>query len=174
MAISSKLLNPGETLVVSSRQHPKALFVPILALVFFLAVGVVLQVVLPDGDAGTWASRVVWVLCALAIIWFVLRPFLDWMTTVYGVTDRRLITRRGILTRKGHDIPLSRISDLSIEINLIDRPFGCGSLIVTDASTFGEVRLNDIPRVEETQRRINELLHALDGRGAPHPRSEGV
>ena len=174
MAISQKLLNPGETLVVSCRQHPKALFVPILALVFFLAIGVVVQVVTGDSDAAVWTSRIVWILCALGILWFTVRPFFTWMTTVYGVTDRRLITRRGIITRRGHDIPLSRISDLSIEINLIDRPFGCGSLVVTDASTFGEVRLNDIPRVEETQRQINDLLHNLDGRGAPHPRTEGV
>ncbi|KAA1421103.1 PH domain-containing protein [Nocardioides humilatus] len=174
MAISSKLLNPGEKLVVSCRQHPKALFGPILALVFFLAVGVALQVVLgTDSDATLWTSRVVWIICAVGILWFTVRPFFDWLTTVYGVTDRRLITRRGILTRQGHDIPLSRISDLSIEINLIDRPFGCGSLVVTDASTFGVVRLNDIPQVEATQRQINELLHALDGRGH-NPRTEGV
>jgi membrane protein YdbS with pleckstrin-like domain len=174
VAISSKLLNPGENLVVSCRQHPKALFGPILALVVLLAIGVAVQVLVGDGDAATWAARIVWILCAVGIVWFTVRPFFTWLTTVYGVTDRRLITRRGILTRRGHDIPLSRISDLSIEINLLDRPFGCGSLIVTDASTFGEVRLNDIPRVEATQRQINDLLHSLDGRGAPHPRSEGV
>jgi len=174
VAIPEKLLNPGENLVVSCRQHPKALFGPILALVVFLAIGVAIQVIIGDGDAATWTARVVWVLCAAGIVWFTLRPFLTWLTTVYGVTDRRLITRRGIITRHGHDIPLARISDLSIEINLIDRPFGCGSLVVTDASTFGEVRLNDIPHVEATQRQINELLHALD-RGAPPRRAdEGV
>ena len=61
MAISEKLLNPGEKLIVSTRQHPKALFVPILALVVLLASGVAVQVVLGDGDAATWGSRIVWV-----------------------------------------------------------------------------------------------------------------
>ncbi|KAA1427151.1 PH domain-containing protein [Nocardioides antri] len=176
MAISEKLLNPGEKLIISARQHPKALFGPILALVAFLAIGVAIQVLLGDeGDAATWTTRIVWVLCGLGILWFTVRPFLDWLTTVHGVTDRRLITRRGIITRRGHDIPLARISDIQMEINLIDRPFGCGSLVITDASTFGEVRLNDIPRVEATQRQINELLHGLHG-GAGQPRraDEGV
>jgi uncharacterized membrane protein YdbT with pleckstrin-like domain len=174
VAISEKLLNPGERLVVSCRQHPKALFVPILALVVLLAIGVAVQVVLDDGDAATWASRIVWVLCGLGILWFTVRPFLTWLTTVHGITDRRLITRRGILTRKGHDIPLARISDVQMEINLIDRPFGCGTLVISDASTFGEVRLNDIPHVEATQRQMNELLHTIHGGQAPRRADEGV
>lgn len=173
MAISKKLLNPGETLVISCRQHPKALFGPILALVFFLAVGVAAQVLL-DAD-WHWLELTVWVLCLLAILWWTVRPVLVWLTTVDGITDRRLITRHGILTRKGHDIPLARISDVSIEINLTDRLFGCGSLIITDASTFGEVRLDDIPHVEETQLKLNELLHQLHGGPATAPRAdEGV
>ncbi len=170
MAISQKLLNPGESLIISTRQHPKALFVPILALVVFLAVGVTAQVLI-DVD---WLTLAIWALCAIAILWWTVRPFFVWLTTVHGVSDRRLITRRGIITRRGHDIPLARISDLSIEINLIDRPFGCGSLIITDASTFGEVRLNDIPHVEETQRRINELLHGLHQGPGARRADEGV
>ncbi len=175
MAISEKLLNPGEKLTISTRQHPKALFVPILALVVLLAIGVAVQATLGDGDGAKWGSRIVWVLCALGILWFTVRPFLVWLTTVHGVTDRRLITQRGIITRKGHDIPLARISDIQMEINLIDRPFGCGTLVITDASTFGEVRLNDIPHIEATQRQINELLHAIHGGNIASGRAdEGV
>ncbi len=174
MAISEKLLNPGEKLIISTRQHPKALFAPILWLVVFLAIGVAGQVILGDGDAAKWTSRGVWVVCVLGILWFTVRPFLDWLTTVHGVTDRRLITRRGIITRRGHDVPLARISDIQMEIHLLDRPFGCGSLVVTDASTFGNVRLNDVPHVEATQRQINELLHSLHGGAAARPADEGV
>lgn len=159
MAISQKLLNPGETLVFSAREHPKALFGPIFALLVFLAVGVAAQVVLGDGDVATWTSRIVWVLCAVAILWWTVRPFLTWLTTVHGVTNRRVITRWGIITRRGHDIPLARISDISIEINLLDRPFGCGTLLIDDSSANGDVKLRDIPKVEEAQRQINELLH---------------
>ena len=85
-------------------------------------------------------TKVVWILVGVAILWFVVRPFLLWLTAVHAVTDRRIITRWGIITRRGHDIPLKRVSDVSIEINLIDRPFGCGTLIITDASTNGAVR----------------------------------
>jgi uncharacterized membrane protein YdbT with pleckstrin-like domain len=167
VAISQKLLNPGETLHIATRQHPKALFMPIVALVVFLAIGVAAQSLL---DGPDWLVLAVWVLCALAILWWTVRPFLVWLTTVHGVTDRRIITRWGIITRRGRDIPLARISDIHVEINLSDRLFGCGSLVVTDPSTTGDVRLHDIPHVEETQRRINELHHNLHQRRA----DEGV
>ena len=81
------------------------------------------------------------------------------MTASYTITDRRLITRNGILTRRGHDIPLARISDVAYEMGVIDRMLGCGTLIISDASTHGRVLLHDIPQVEDTQRQLNVLLH---------------
>jgi membrane protein YdbS with pleckstrin-like domain len=168
VAISEKLLNEGEKVLVSMRQHPKALFPAVFALVLLLAVGVAVQTLI---DQET-VSLVVWVIVALGVVWWVIRPFLLWLTSVHAVTDRRIITRWGIVTRRGHDIPLKRVSDLSIEINLIDRPFGCGTLIITNASTDGEVHLHDIPRVEQTKLLIHNLVNNVQ---EPLPRTdEGV
>lgn len=168
MAISKKLLNEGEKVLVSMRQHPKALFPAVFALVVLLAVGVAVQQLI---DQET-VTLVAWVLVAIGVLWFVVRPFLLWLTSVHAITDRRIITRWGIVTRRGHDIPLKRVSDLSIEINLIDRPFGCGTLIITNASTDGEVHLHDIPRVEQTKLLIHNLVNDIE---EPRPRAdEGV
>ncbi len=168
MAISQKLLNPGERLILSCRQHPKALFGPAALLVVLLVIGVAVQVAV-DGRVLHW---IVWLLVLVGAVWFVAPPALRWFATVYGFTDRRIITRHGILTRRGHDIPMSRVSDIEIEINLTDRLFGCGSLLISDASTNGTTRLNDIPHVEDVQRRLAELLHQL-GQGAPAVEREG-
>ncbi|MEN8674841.1 MAG: PH domain-containing protein [Nocardioides sp.] len=157
--ISQKLLNPGEKIVVSTRTHPKALILPILTLVVLLAAGVVFSVLVDNGTA----RLVAWLLVLLLVLWRVLWPFLDWLTSSYTITDRRLITRNGILTRRGHDIPLGRISDVAYELDLIDRVLGCGTLVISDASTHGQVLVYDIPQVEATQRKLNELLHGLHG-----------
>ena len=93
MAISKKLLNPGERLIISTRQHPKALFLPILALIVFLAVGVAAESYLDDDGFQQVLGYIVWVLVLLGVLWFSLRPFLVWATTVHAFTDRRLITR---------------------------------------------------------------------------------
>ena len=158
MAISQKLLNDGETVVISTRTHPKALLVPVLALVLLLAVGVAAQTVVDQHVV----TLVVWVLVAIGVVWWVLRPLVVWASASYTFTDRRLSTRTGVLTRRGHDIPLSRISDVASELGLVDRMLGCGTLIISDASTHGSVRLPDIPHVEDTQRRLNLLLSDLD------------
>ncbi|GAA2135488.1 PH domain-containing protein [Nocardioides koreensis] len=161
MAISQKLLNDGETVVISTRTHPKALLVPVLALVVLLAIGVAVQTVV---DQHT-VTLVVWALVGGGTVRWVLRPWLVWASASYTFTDRRLITRTGVLTRRGHDIPLSRISDVASELGLVDRVLGCGTLVISDASTHGSVRLPDIPHVEDTQRRLNLLLSERDHAG---------
>lgn len=167
MAIDKDLLNPGETIVISTRTHPKALILPILALVVLLAVGVFVQTAIDERIV----SLVVWVIVAVGVIWFVLRPFLIWLTATYAITTRRLITRHGVITRRGHDIPLTRISDVAYEKDLIDRLLGCGTLIISDASTHGQVALPDIPRIEKVQRDLSDLLHEIQSEDA---RDEGV
>jgi len=159
VAISQKLLNPGESVVISTRTHPKVILLPILTLVVLLAIAVAFMNYVDNNPS----RLVVWGLVALGVLWFVVRPVLVWLTASYTITSRRLITRQGVITRTGHDIPLTRISDVAYELHLIDRLLGCGTLVISDASTHGQVLLPDIPRVEETQRRLNELLHTLHG-----------
>jgi uncharacterized membrane protein YdbT with pleckstrin-like domain len=108
---------------------------------------------------------------AIGILWFFVRRVLLWLTATYTVTTRRLITRHGVITRRGHDIPLIRVSDVAYERDLVDRLLGCGTLVISDASTHGQVALPDIPRIEDTHRRIQQLLHDLH---TPDGRDEGA
>jgi membrane protein YdbS with pleckstrin-like domain len=157
VAINPKLLNEGESVVWSTRTHVKALFVPALVLVVAAGVGGYLSS-LPDNHRNVWLT-VIWVVAGLAIVVYSIWPFLKWFTTTYTVTNRRLTTHSGVLTRTGHDIPLARISDVSYEKGLLDRLLGCGTLVISDASEQGRVALRDVPRVERLQLRISDLLY---------------
>ena len=117
MAISSKLLNAGEVVVIDTRTHVKALILPIFWLVVLLAVGTFSEVTL-DSRNLRW---VVWALVLAVIVWLVLKPLVIWATASYTFTDRRLITRSGVIVRRGHDMPLARISDIAYEFGPIDR-----------------------------------------------------
>jgi uncharacterized membrane protein YdbT with pleckstrin-like domain len=102
---------------------------------------------------------VVGVVAVGVLVWLVLRPFLRWYTTTYTFTDRRFMQRTGFIAKEGRTIPLNRISGVDFEIGVVDRLFGCGTLVVSDASELGRVALTDIPRVEEVQRLVAEELH---------------
>ena len=164
MAISPKLLNEGEHVVVSTRTHPKALLLPLLVLVVTLGVAAFVTR-LGDGGAADLMHLVAWVLAAIVILWWVVRPAVDWVTTTYTFTNRRFMKRSGLIAKEGRTIPLNRISGVDFEIGLVDRLFGCGTLVVTDASELGRVELDDIPRVEQVQLKVAEELHLLHGRG---------
>ena len=106
-------------------------------------------------------------LAAALLFWFVVRPVVDWITTTYTFTNRRFVKRTGFIAREGRTIPLNRISGVDFEIGVIDRVFGCGTLVVSDASEQGRVLLYDIPKVEHVQKLVADELHRLStgGRG---------
>jgi uncharacterized membrane protein YdbT with pleckstrin-like domain len=173
VAINPKLLNEGESVVVSTRTHPKVLLVPLIALVVVLAVAVFLNT-LGSGDAAGIMHLVVWILAALAIFWFVVRPVVRWATTTYTFTNRRFMKRSGFIAKEGRTIPLNRISGVDFEIGVIDRLFGCGTLVVTDASEHGHVLLHDIPRVEHVQKTVSAELDRAAGGRTPHRADDGT
>jgi uncharacterized membrane protein YdbT with pleckstrin-like domain len=160
VAISSKLLNEGEHVVVSTRTHPKVLILPLLIFLVLVALGAFLSN-LGDGDAAHVMHLVVWVIIALAVLWLTVRPIITWATTTYTFTNRRFLKRSGLVAKEGRTIPLNRISGVDFEMGVVDRMFGCGTLVVSDASTDGRVELEDIPKVEQVQLRVAEELHRL-------------
>ena len=160
MTFPDRLLNQGEHVVVTTRTHPKALIWPILT-----GIVVVVLLLLALGALGEAAATplkvVVWVVAAALLGWFVLRPVVTWATTSYTFTNRRFVKRSGFIAREGRTIPLNRISGVDFEVGVLDRIFGCGTLVVSDASEQGRVELYDIPKVEEVQLLVADELHRL-------------
>ena len=161
--ISRRLLNEGEHVVVSMRTHWKALILPTLVAVLCVVAAALVAAL----DVVAAVRYVGWVVLLVVFVWWAVTPYLRWGTSSYTLTSRRLITRHGIFTRTGHDIPLNRISDVSYEHGIIDRMLGCGTLIISDASTHGRVVLPDVPDVEESQLKLSNLLFGAPG---DHPR----
>jgi uncharacterized membrane protein YdbT with pleckstrin-like domain len=155
VAINQKRLGEGEEVVFSSRTHVKVLFVPVVVLLLTAAVAGFLTS-LTDDRVLLW---VIWIVAAALVLVFCVWPFLEWLAATYTVTNRRLTTHRGVINRTGHDIPLSRISDVTYEKGLTDRMLGCGTLRVSDASDQGAIELPDVPKVEQLQLLLAEQLY---------------
>jgi uncharacterized membrane protein YdbT with pleckstrin-like domain len=166
VAFPSRLLNDGEHVVVHTRTHAKAMLVPALLLIVIAFGTGLLYSMLPDqGSARLLVQAVFWGVAALLIVVWVGKPFARWMTTTYTFTNRRFISRSGFVAKKGRTIPLNRISGVDYDIGVVDRVFGCGTLVVTDASESGSVLLHDIPHVERVQLQVSEELHRLSAGG---------
>lgn len=163
--IPKKLLGEGEEVEMAMRPHWKEMIGPVVVLLVVSPVATYLATVVPDGSAQTWLRLAVMAVAVIVLLRWVLWPFLVWLTTAYVITDRRLITRVGVIARLGRDMPLSRVNDVTFEhSNLFERMLGCGTLTVESAGERGQLVLRDVPRVEEVQRDVYRLAEADEER----------
>lgn len=164
MSLPSKLLGNGEAVVLHLRRHWRVLVGPVLVLLV-LAAALGAGVALIPREWRPWADIALGIMVLILFCWFVLTPLLRWRTTTYTFTNRRIITRSGIFTTVGHDLPLARINDMSYERSFIDKLFGSGTLVLQTAAD-DPLSLTKIPDVERVHVEMTELLfgsHELSG-----------
>ena len=150
-------LPPDEQAVLVLRPHWKTLIRPLLLAVVVVALAFVGELI-PSGKDATAVRLVIAVVAILVLMVWLAVPVLRWRTTVYELTTKRLRMREGIVTRRGRDIPLVRINDVSFEKGLLDRLLGAGRLVVESAGEHGQILLNDIPHVEQVQGTLFQLV----------------
>lgn len=160
MGFPKKMLAEGEALVLELRPHVKRLLGPAVLLLVVAPVASLVAAFVPDGSMQGWVRGAVGLAALLVLLRWSVWPFLVWWNTVYIITDRRLIMRQGVLTRRGHDMPLTRLNDITFSHTLLDRLLGCGDLIVESAGERGQVVLDDVPRIEQVQRTLYRLSDA--------------
>ena len=121
MAYPRRLLADGEHVDIELHTHWKALIGPVIALLVIFPLGSYAAARIPSGSSQTGARLVILAAGVIALIWLTVLPVLRWLTTVYVLTDHRLILRKGIIARSGRDIPLARINDVSFSHTAFER-----------------------------------------------------
>jgi uncharacterized membrane protein YdbT with pleckstrin-like domain len=167
MGFPQRLLAEDERLVLVLRRHIKALFVPFLIFVVVVAAAVTLALVAPTGGAQPWILGLIVFVAGVILAKWVFWPFLVWRYTLHVITTRRLILRSGVFNRQGHDMPLTRLNDVSFQHTFWERLLGCGTLVVESAGERGQLTLTDIPKVELVQRTLYRLSDEVRGRRGP-------
>jgi membrane protein YdbS with pleckstrin-like domain len=150
VAYPDDLLSEQEHVVVHSHPHFKMLIFPTLGFLVTLGAGSWLAILAKDAGSpwNTVGLIAIAVVALVLIVWLFLAPLVRWRTTHFIVTTDRLIAREGVLKRTGIDIPMGRINSVQFEHDLLDRVFGCGTLIIESASAE-PLRFEDIPHVEK-------------------------
>lgn len=173
--MASPNLGGDETLVAQLRTHKKILVPPSTLALLLIAAAVAAPIYLPRWVDYEWAvPAALGLLAALALVWVVV-PILRWRFATYTITTARVTVRRGILYRHHRDIPVHRITQVSCERGIIDRVFGCGTLILFDAASApaaagGGTRFHDVPRVAQVEDALNDLIYS--SHSDPQPESD--
>lgn len=155
MPYPRKLLNAGEEIVLETRPNWSLLAGPVLLGVLVLAALVVI-LVLTANSLPLWVGAVFGVVF-LADIVYVLSHYLSWRATLLVITTNRVVYRTGIFTRRGREIPIDRVQDVSFSQSLFERLVGAGSLTVESAGEHGQEPFPDVSHPERVQSTINRL-----------------
>ena len=171
MGYPDNVLAGDEQVVLHRHPHWKRLIGPVTVLILASAAASFGCAVVNSTSWDPTAKRVVfWVIGAIWLVligWLTLLPFLNWLTTHFVITDRRVMFRHGLLGRSGIDIPLARINSVEFRHRLTDRILRTGTLIVESASQ-DPLEFYDIPRVEQVHALLyHEVFDTLGSEESP-------
>jgi uncharacterized membrane protein YdbT with pleckstrin-like domain len=153
-----KLLADDEEVVRHLHPHWVTLFWPIVAFLVVVGGASYGAALVPDGPRQGMVRLVVAGFAVLLLARAVVRPVLRWRTTHYVVTTHRLLFREGILARRGRDIGLSRITDVSYCQTLWERLISSGTLTIESAGDGGATVLRRIPDSEGVQQLLAHMV----------------
>ena len=160
MAYPTKLLGNDEQVQFELRPAWKTLIWPIIWFIIIVGLFGFLMGQVRSWFDGVTGDFMVWGLVFVAIVALVvlvIRPVLFWWTTQYVFTNRRIIIRTGIVARRGRDMPLSKVNDVSFDHSVWERMLNCGTLMIESAAENGQLIIENIPNVENVQREVYRL-----------------
>ena len=168
MGFPENVLARGERVERDLHPHWLTVVLPTALGLLLAAACVLVAAVTPDDEVGNriqWVAIIVLVVIAIPAV---VVPYLRWRTTHYVITSHRVMVRRGILTKNGKDITLSKITDVSFQQTVLDRLIRSGSLHIESAGDSPDENLANIPRSNEVQQLINRLIDEDDLRRRRH------
>jgi uncharacterized membrane protein YdbT with pleckstrin-like domain len=153
-----KVLADDEEVVRHLHPHWLTVFWPIVWLLLIVGLASFGAAAIPVGrQQGMYRLAVVGV-ALLLILYLVVRPLLVWRCTHYVITTHRVLFRQGVLARRGRDIALSRITDVSYRQTLWERIVSSGTVTIESAGEGGATVLERIPDSDGVQQLLNHMI----------------
>ena len=156
MPYPDKLLADDEEVVAHLHPHALAVFWPVVRLLLVTGAASFGAALVPGGDLQRPLRLAVVAVALVLVLASVVAPLLRWRSTHYVVTTHRVLHRCGVLTRRGRDVALARITDVSSTQTLWERVIRAGTLSITSAGE-GATVLRRVPGCE----RVQTLLHHM-------------
>jgi membrane protein YdbS with pleckstrin-like domain len=163
-------LGEDEQYVLRLRRHCYTLTGPALVLLICAGGGAFLIGTVPDTGEHHLLRLLIGAAVALVALRWAVWPFLNWYATSWLLTTRRLIVCEGVLSQRGTDIPLGRITGVGSTRSLLQRLCGAGRLSIVFAGGYaaeiypagqpghGLLVLDDLPLLHEVQPLLGRLV----------------
>jgi uncharacterized membrane protein YdbT with pleckstrin-like domain len=158
VAFPENILTEDEHVAMHLHPHWREMLRPVLVLLLGIAAVVVGFRLLPDTDTGQITLYVIGAVALVLVLVLTVWPWISWRTRHYVFTNERVILQYGIFRRERRDIPLHRVNDHTMNQTLVDRMFGCGTLVIESAGERGQTTLRDVPKVQRVQSLLYELV----------------
>ena len=145
-------LKDNEKLAFKSSQSIKSLFFwsfifGFIGLVLVLLKGFV--IIMGVSPTGYNLYLIYW----SVLLFFVIKNLITYFTTEYGITNTRVISKRGLIRRDIEEINLSSIESINVNQSIIGRILNYGTIIVSGRGT-SKVIFKDIDNVVEVRKLI--------------------
>jgi membrane protein YdbS with pleckstrin-like domain len=112
---------------------------------------------------GHWIFGVLLLPVGLGLI-FIIYAILDKRTRVYTHTNRKVMARVGIISRKTHEVAIRDIRSINMNQGIIERIFGLGSIRIGSAGTGGvEVEFKGVTNPGSIRDAVRETKDEVDG-----------
>ncbi len=159
MAYPDNLLVQGERVIVNKRPHWKVLILPTILFIVIIGAGAALAAFINNRqwENASWAYYAIVAVAVVALIIFVLVPFIRWRTEHFVITNHHVFFRSGLLRRREHQIPLGQIANMETEVTFWGRLMGYGSLIV-ESSADQPLKFRNVASLSKVQAQLNQLI----------------
>ena len=153
-----KYLLPQEEQTVTIRRHPAMLLRYLIESFGALILAGVLTAVISNATAVT----VVWVLWLMVVSRLAFKVF-EWSDEYFAVTKVRVMLVHGIVTRRVDMMPLSKVTDLTVNRSIMGRMLGYGTIVLESAGQ--DQALSKVEYVPEPEAIYLEISSVAFGHG---------
>ena len=165
MSYVDKNLMTAEHVVYRTKRHWIIFAQPL----FFLLLGLSFLLVLATRSSDETASPgVAWILAGAAVIcwmialWTGIPSLIDWFTSEFGVTNRRVIVKVGWIRRRALETLLMKVEGIQVEQSIWGRVLNYGTITITGTGGSREP-FDRIAAPLEFRRKVQEQTVATQG-----------
>jgi membrane protein YdbS with pleckstrin-like domain len=154
-----ELLTDDEQMVLDLRPH----WWYIAPASFYLGIAVVVGVLALLNDWWDPLKVLIGIGVLIALGHFAIR-YSKWATTNFVVTNERVVSRMGVVAKKGIEIPLDRINTVFFNQSFFERLLGAGDLGIESAGEGGRQTFTDIRKPSLVQQEIYRQKEGFEKR----------